>query len=208
MTADLKDTGCKPQAHGSADPGGGPCPRCGRPRCCASAKSRPGERCRRNPHPGATICDRHGLTEAAKAKAAERRQEAAAGDVVRKLVWDTDAKPVTSAIDALQLLAGRLTRAADVLGEDVDAGDLDPVRATAWLRVVRELRQLLTEMERLGIAQAVVQVEADRLRLIALALAQVFDALELDSGQRELGTRVLFEALRSSLPARVGEVSA
>src|ERR1700752_1521191 len=107
MSGSLKDTGCKPQAHGQAQPGGGPCPRCGRPRCSAAAKSRPGERCRKNPHPGATICTNHGLTEAGRAKAAEVRREEAASKALAKL-WDSEAKPVTDAVASMQELAGQL----------------------------------------------------------------------------------------------------
>lgn len=217
MSASLKDTGCKPQAHGQAEPGGGPCPRCGRPRCSAAAKTRPGERCRKNPHPGATICTNHGLTEAGRAAAEARLVEAEASKVIAKL-WDPDAAPVTNAVTAMQKLAGRLGHACEVLGHRLESGEpcevcgrgdlqLDSAAAAAWLRILRENRQLLVDMERLGIAQRYVQLEQDRVRLVAAAVARVFEVLALTPEQRIEGTRVLLTELRAGADVVPGEVA-
>lgn len=208
MTVALKDSPCKPHAHGQAEPRGGACQLCGRPRCSAAAKTRPGERCRKNPHPGASICTNHGLTEAGRAKAAARVQEAEAWRVLSR-VWDPAAKPVTDAVGALQRLAGQLDHSLHTIGGRL-GGDgelcsacgrsdlsLDSPEALAWLRVVREQRQLLEAMERLGIAQRFVQVEAARVELIAVALGRVFDELGLDEEQRVVGGRVLLDELRA-----------
>jgi hypothetical protein len=207
-TVDLKDTGCKPQAHGQSEPGGGRCPRCDRPRCSAAAKTRPGERCRKNPHPGATICTNHGLTAAGRAAAEQRQVEAEAVKVIGRL-WNPDAVPVTNAVDAMQKLAGRLGHACEVLGHRLESGEpcsvcgrgdlqLDSAAAAAWLRILRENRQLLVDMERLGIAQRFVQLEQDRVRLVAAAVGRVFEVLGLTAEQRLEGTRVLLAELRAS----------
>lgn len=169
MTA-LRDTGCKPQAHGQAKPGGGLCPRCQRPRCCATAKSRDHERCRKNPHPGASICTNHGLTAAGRAKAAERRTAAAAEEIRSRLVWNIDAEPVTDPVSELQLLAGQMRQAVDLLGAMLGPGDpceacgraplpLDSPAGVAWLKQQRELRGVLEAMGRLGIASRAVEVQ-------------------------------------------------
>lgn len=59
------------------------CPVCGGRRCTARAKTRPGERCRRSPVEGATVCHAHGAARGTGARAAavrrvqEREQQAA-----------------------------------------------------------------------------------------------------------------------------------
>jgi hypothetical protein len=187
------------------------------PRCTATAKGT-GERCKRRPIPGGTVCVKHGGGAPAVRAAAERRQlEAAAGAVLSKLVWDPAAAPVTDNVSEMQRLAGSMRQAVDVLGGRLEDGtpceecgrgagaDLDSVTGTAWLRVLRELRQLLADMQRLGIAERAVELEADRVRLIALALGRVFDALGLDVEQRGVGTRVLLAELRAGAVA--GEVA-
>lgn len=138
-----------------------------------------------------------GKTPGAVEKAAERQAEEEAGRVLTK-VWDRDAAPVVDAVAAMQRLAGQLEHAVDVLGDRVETDELDGPTALAWQRVVRELRQLLEAMERLGIAQRFVQVEAAKVELIAAALGRVFEVLELDDEQRVLGGTVLLRELRAS----------
>lgn len=185
MSSPLKDTGCQPQAHGEAEPGGGPCPRCGRPRCTASSKTRDGERCRKNPHPGATICTNHGLTGAGRAAAADRQAEAEAGKVLKKLL-DVDVAPVTDPIPALQRLAGRLQHVTDQVGQMLVDGDLDGPRERAWIRAVRELRQALDAMARLGIAERQIQLDQQLAELIVGAFRAALGAVVLVPADREL----------------------
>ncbi|WP_193613138.1 hypothetical protein [Nocardioides lijunqiniae] len=187
------------------------------PRCTATAKGT-GQRCKRRPIPGGTVCVKHGGGAPAVRAAAERRQlEAAAGAVLAGMVWNPAAAPVTDNVLEMQRLAGSMRQAVDVLGGRLEDGDpceecgrgagadLDSVTGTAWLRVLRELRQLLADMQRLGIAERAVELEADRVRLIAVALGRVFDVLGLDVEQRGVGTRVLLEELRAAAVA--GEVA-
>jgi hypothetical protein len=175
MTGSLKDTGCKPQSHGSSAPGGGVCPRCGRPRCTAAAKTRPGERCRKNPHPGASICTNHGLTQAGRAAAAERQAEAEAGRVLKKLLSDVQVEPVTDPIPALQRLAGRLQHVTEQIGQMLDEGDLDGPRERAWIRAVRELRQALDGMARLGIEEREIRLREGQAQFVVSAVMPVLE---------------------------------
>lgn len=149
-----------------------------------------------------------GKNPQAMARAEERQQEAAAAGVVAA-IWDPDAAPVTNPVSALQRLAGQLDSALGVLGEGLDLAALEtqPVRAAAWLRVVRESRQLLADMERLGIAQRVVELEADRVRLMAAALGRVFDLLELDAVRRAELTRAFLAELRAEASTAPAEVT-
>src|SRR5688572_12445417 len=130
-----------------------PCERCGEPHARCSAHTRAGRPCLQPPMSGQRVCRMHGgKSPGAIERAAERQAEEKAGKVLAK-VWDRDAAPVVDAVAAMQQLAGRLAHAVDVLGDRVEHDDLDGPTALAWQRVVRELRQLLEAMERLGIAQ-------------------------------------------------------
>lgn len=198
----LKDTGCKPQAHGQAEAGGGPCPRCGRPRCCASAKSRDRERCRKNPHPGASICTNHGLTEAGRAKAAEVRAEEEADKVLAKL-WNPDVAPVTDPVSAMAQLAGRLQHVADEIGKALEEGDLDGPRERAWIRSVRELRQLLDAMARLGIAERQIQLDQQLADVIVGAFRAALGAAGLLPADEQAVLSTFLGALGDVVPGEV-----
>jgi hypothetical protein len=187
------------------------------PRCSAKSKQT-GEQCKQRPIPGGTVCRFHGgRAPAVAAAAAARVTEAEAVKVIGRL-WNPDAEPITNAVDAMQRMAGRLGHACDVLGHRLESGEpcdvcgrgdlqLDSAAAAAWLRILRENRQLLVDMERLGIAQRFVQLEADRVRLVAAAVGRVFEVLGLDEGQRVEGTRVLLKELRAADSATHGEAA-
>lgn len=213
----LKDTGCKPQAHGQADPGGGPCPRCGRPRCCASAKSRNRERCRKNPHPGATICTNHGLTEAGRAKAAETVAEEQAAATIEKL-WPglSSATPVKDPVGSMERLAGALEGMLDQVGAKVNelshvtgGRDLTQLRGELVLldKVAGHLRALLESMARLGIAERYVQLEEERASIVVSAFVGALDVLatvvELLPADRDLVVRRYLELLGDVVPGEV-----
>lgn len=131
--------------------------------------------------------------------AAERRTGAEAEKVLERLVWNTEALPVTDPVLALQLLAGRLQHAADVLGGRLDVEDLSGPMAMAWAKVLRELRQALVSMEQLDLngkqlvidgalaevvvgayrasVAAVVLLPADRERLLSTFLGKLGDVV-------------------------------
>lgn len=179
-------------------------------RLCGGEKHQGEGTCRRpagwgTSHPGIGRCKLHGGSTPSHVVAAKQEQARR----VLGQVWDPAAAPVTDAVAAMQKLAGQLEHAADVLGQRL-GGDTEPCEvcgrgdlaldspaAIAWLRVLREDRQLLEAMERLGIAQRFVTVEAARVELIAVALGRVFEVLELSDEQRAVGGRVLLDELRA-----------
>lgn len=206
MTSALKDTGCQPQAHGESEPGGGPCPRCDRPRCSAAAKSRPGERCRKNPHPGATICTNHGLTAAGRAKAEEKQLEDRAGKELAKLWIGLDqATPVKDPITSLERLAGALENAVDVVGGRVnDLGNLAGGAGLTQLRgevillerLLGQLRQALDAMARLGLAERQVELQQEQAALVTSAFMGALAVLTgLLPADRDLAVRTFLAGL-------------
>lgn len=73
------------------------------------------------------------------------------------------------------------------------------------IKAVQEVRRLMERRARLygldhadGIAERTLQLEQDKVRLIALALFRVFDELGLDEEQRAVGTRILMAELRAA----------
>lgn len=185
-----------------------------RAQCTATSKQSK-QRCKRRPIPGGTVCVMHGgKTPAVKAAAEARLVEAEAVKVIGRM-WNPDAAPITNAVEAMQKLAGRLGHACEVLGHRLESGDpcdvcgrgdlqLDSAAAAAWLRILRENRQLLVDMERLGIAERFVQLESARIDLMVAAVGRAFEVLGLDPAQRIEGTRVLLAELRAgSVPGEV-----
>jgi hypothetical protein len=151
------------------------------------------------PHPGFGRCKLHGGSTESHVVAARRQQ---AAQLVRMLLHNPDAQPVTDPVGAMQQLAGVLTHALDHIGDRLNAGwdassDRGRVEMAAWGQVSRELRQLLADMKRLGIADQLVELEAAQVKLTAVAAGRMLDALDLSEEQRETAIRVLLTELRS-----------
>lgn len=73
------------------------------------------------------------------------------------------------------------------------------------VRAVREVLRIMERRARLfgldhadGIAERTLQLEQDKVRLVAVALFKVFDELGLDEEQRKVGTRILLAELRAA----------
>lgn len=175
--------------------------------CTATAKHS-GERCRRHAIRGGRVCQVHGgASKSVKAAAAKRLQDAAAAQVLGA-IWNPDAEPVTNPVEALQKLAGQLQHAADTLGARLDVVELDGPAAVAWARVLRELRQSLEGMERLGLAQKQVAISEQTGALLAWVVRAVLERIEITERQQVLALTVVPAVFREAarggaVPARV-----
>lgn len=65
------------------------------------------------------------------------------------------------------------------------------------LRIMERRSRLLGLDHADGVAERLVQIEADKVRLIAVAFGKVLDALNLDDEQRQLASRILLAELRA-----------
>lgn len=188
------------------------------PRRCSAKSKQSGERCKRAPIVGGTVCVMHGGKAPAVQAAAEARVVEAAAVKVLSKVWDPQAKPVTNAVAAMQKLAGQTEQAADVLGSRIGSGEpaceecgrgdlaMNSAEAVAWLRVLREHRQLLEAMERLGIAERYLQFEeAQASQIVAAATGAIAEiGLSPEDRERFLG---MFLELLAPGPTVPGEVA-
>lgn len=146
------------------------------------------------PHPGVGRCKLHGGSTPSHVAAAQRVQ---AEQLVQSLVWDLDAPPITDPVPALQSLAGRLDNAARVLGARLDDEglELDSATAVVWARILRELRQALEGMERLGIAHRQVELAQGQAELVMAGLLAVLELLGPSAGDRERAVQVFLGKL-------------
>lgn len=165
-------------------------------RRCRAKSKRTGERCRRFPAPGATVCHFHGGASRLVRAAAERRRTEAEASALLELLWDPTAAPITDPIEALQRLAGRLQHAADVLGARLEGAELDGATGLAWVRVLRELRQALEGMERLDLTKKQVALEQDKAKMVGLALDEGLQSIGVTAEQRQVFVEVFVRRLR------------
>jgi hypothetical protein len=185
--------------------------------CTATAKST-GQRCKRAPHPGSTVCVKHGAgAPAVRAAAARREADREAARRLRRLLADVDAPPVTDPVGELERLAGQLRAAVDVLGgwvnelpsiRDVDAEGGAHLRAEValWERLMVSLRKALVEMTRLGIEERRVQISERHGQMLAAGLRWLFAELGMAGDPR---LPVLVPAmLRSLAEGRTPEIEA
>lgn len=137
----------------------------------------------------------HGGSAPQSIAAAEDRQlEQAASALLAKMIWNPAAAPVTDNVGEMRRLAGAMKQAADVLGVRLNgevcqecgrgAEPLDGATGRAWVNVLREFRQLLEGMERLGLAERQVELQQEQAQLVTSAflgaLAVVGDLLPAD----------------------------
>jgi len=127
-------------------------------------------------------------------------------------VWNPNAEPITDSVSEMQRLAGSMRQAVDVLGGQLEVGepcevcgragaDLDSVHAVAWVRVLRELRQLLEQMERLGIAGRQQELAAETAAFVVGAYRRSLEAAgsELLPGVRVVLVEAFLGALGGSV---------
>jgi hypothetical protein len=156
---------------------------------------------------GQTVCKMHGgATPVAIAAGEERVAEVEAQRVVRSLWGGLDkAEAVTDPRRALQKLAGALTDMTDHLGADIQAlhsveagDDSSRLRGKVLLfeKLLGHLRGTLTDMNRLGLAEQVVQLERDQARHVGLAVEDGLEAMGASPEQREVFVAAMMARLR------------
>lgn len=161
-----------------------------------SARTRSGARCRQFAVLGMSVCRMHGGASPQARAAAQRRKAAAEATVMIESFWDPSAAPVTDPVEALASLAGRTQHTVDVLGARVSVGDLDGSEALAFLRLVRELRQMLEGLDRLGLEERRVRIAEQAGHQLAAVVRAVLARLELTDDQQVLALTVVPEEFR------------
>lgn len=183
---------------------------------CTATSKQSKLRCRRRPVPGLSVCVMHGgKTPAAQTKAAEVVQQEKAAAALSQLLWSQDAQPVTDAVAEMRGLAGKMRLAVDVLGSRLNERvvcptchrgpePLDGTTGRAWLTAIREQRQLLMDMERLGLAEKQVELEADQAAKVITAWRDVMAlkaVLALPPADRDAMLRTFLTGLGVQLEA-------
>jgi hypothetical protein len=151
------------------------CEICGRRRCTSESRQQTKAagrpiRCGQFPPKNGKTCRYHGTGKGSSAAAAaeERtRQQEAEAALSRLLVAPgAELRPVTDPVASLQRLSGVLEAATARVGGEVTLDELDGPKARFLTVLVRELRQALADMARLGIEERMARLaeqEADLL---------------------------------------------
>lgn len=117
----------------------------------------------------------------------------AAHKVYKRALARVHLEPAT---EIRRLEADRLDALQLAVWQRAVGGDLKAVDRV--LRIMHRRANLLGLDHEHGVAEAALQLEAERVRMIALAFGRALDAMNLTPEQREVGTRVLFEELRAA----------
>jgi hypothetical protein len=181
------------------------------PQCRATSKQS-GQRCKRRPIPGGSVCVMHGgASPGARENAERRQQEAAADEAIRKL-WPGlgDATPVKDPVASLARLAGALEHMADDVGTRVNelthlAGGqhLTQLRGEVVLleRVLAQLRLVTGDMARLNLGARQVELAQGQAQLVISAAQAGLEALatvlDLPAEAREVFLQALVTRLRA-----------
>jgi hypothetical protein len=172
--------------------------------------------CGKHPVPGAEVCNTHGGDAPHVRAAAERRvAEAEAAKVLRRRLGDTsDATPVTNPAVALARLAGDLqawygeskalvAELAQVTGGDEwegtsglvgDDGDIHPM-VKLHERAQERLAKVLADMERIGIAHHLADIEEAKAAALFAAVVRALQSAGVDSPEVRQAIAVEVRAL-------------
>lgn len=203
------------------------------PRCSAVAKGT-GERCKRRPVPGATVCVKHGgAAPQVQAAAEQRRAEAAAEVALRRglaaaygdEVPDVDPKEALVAAVAWKYaevvwLRGRVAdldesqltwgKVRDKSGGD-DYGVTQEARPHVWLSLLHEAERDLVRFSRdavaAGIEERRIEIEQDKAALVTAAFRAALGVLSLLPADRDLAVRTFLASLGAG-EVVAGEVTA
>lgn len=162
-------------------------------RCTATSKNS-GQRCKRYPIPGGTVCVMHGgKAGQVKAKALERLQEAKAAKFLERF----DIEPMTDPIDAALTAAGEAKALHDYFREEVTKVADDPTLITkaqgenlravllAYERSLERTFKMAVEIEKLGLETRRVRLQETQVIALGQALAKAIERAGLTGEQRE-----------------------
>jgi hypothetical protein len=194
------------------------------PRCTATAKGT-GERCKRRPIPGGTVCVKHGGGAAQVREAAQARLEARQALLAAEAFGlPREVDPHTALLEELHRTAGAVQwlgaivadldqgaiawgRTREKLGGE-DAGTTHEARPNAFVLLWQAERKHLVDVSRACISAG---IEERRVRLaeqagqqLASVVRAVLDRLELTAEQQSLAVRVVpeeFRRLGDAVPA-------
>jgi hypothetical protein len=191
------------------------CSRCGQEHARCTAHTRAGNPCNGRPVDGQTVCRMHGgSSPQAIAAAAERKADAKADELMRKL-WPglANQAPVKDPVDLLARTAAALEHMADVVGERVNelhgrvggGKDLTQLRAEVILldRLLDKLLKAGEGMARLGIAERHVELEQERALMVTTAFRAAIGMLQLPPADRDLVIRTFLEQLGATVAGEI-----
>lgn len=175
---------------------------------CTGHSSKTGERCKRWPLKGSTVCTSHGAAAPqVREKAAQRYQEQQAAALARKQVGDLDLTQFSNPLDALEFsisygyaLASRLAK----LVEQIPDTELryqgrisEQIRGevTAAQTALRDLRTSAAEAGKLGLAERRIGIQQATIGLLDKALSATLQKAGLDFGQVDQARQVFREEL-------------
>lgn len=176
---------------------------------CAGTHHTTGERCRKWPIRGATVCTSHGgAAPQVRAKAAERVAEQKFDDTMRRELARLDVEPVDDPLTALSLLAGQAVAFKDALAERVNAlksfryedmRGAEQLRSemALWERALDRCERFCTSMARLGLDERRAKVEERQVELVKDALAAALADMGLGATQQQEAMGHVARHLRS-----------
>lgn len=186
------------------------------PRCTATAKGT-GERCKRRPIPGGTVCVKHGGGAPVVRAAAQRRlDERQALLAAESFGLPREVDPHTALLEELHRAAGAVQwlgavvadleqteiawgRMREKLGGE-DAGTTNEARPNAFVVLWQAERDRLARVAKtcidVGIEERRVRLAESAGQQLAAVIRSVLDRLELSDVQRSLAVRVVPDELR------------
>ncbi|WP_210651324.1 hypothetical protein [Nocardioides sp. SYSU D00065] len=190
------------------------------PQCTATSRS--GNRCKRRPIPGGTVCAMHGGKAPQVVAAAEARLQARQALLAAEAFGlPREVDPHTALLEELHRTAGAvqwlgaivadLEREAITWGrvkethgtqleKGTDNGTTNAAAVNVWVRLWQEERDRLAKVAKtcvdVGIEERRVRLAESAGQQLAAVIRSVLDRLELSDGQRSLALRVVPDELR------------
>jgi hypothetical protein len=175
-------------------------------RCTATSK-RSGERCKRYPTPGATVCRFHGgKAPQVKGRALERLESTRARSLLARL---GEPEPIGHPVAELLAVAAELKAWQRILRERVaelvsfstsDVMHIERERAvvTLYERSLDRTERILVDMMKLDLAERMARITKEQGRTIAELLKRIIDddELALDEHQRAVASTTVARHLR------------